>query len=92
MEGSHSGLLRLLGEQVSPKGDREFKSHTLRSQHFLSRDLFMSNKIDKEKYFAKCTRCGIDTDNPRLINQRCRMMYKNKGRCKGYYRSNLFKS
>ena len=29
-EGSHSGLVRLLGEQVYPNRYREFKSHTLR--------------------------------------------------------------
>ena len=30
MEGSHSGLVRLLGKQVSPKGDHRFESCTLR--------------------------------------------------------------
>ena len=28
--GSHSGLVRPLGERISPQGDREFESHTHR--------------------------------------------------------------
>ena len=31
MEGSHSGLVRLLGEQLCPKGHREFESRPFRS-------------------------------------------------------------
>ena len=30
MEGSHSGLVRLLGEQLCPSGHRGFESHPLR--------------------------------------------------------------
>ncbi len=33
--GSHSGLVRLLGEQVCPQGHREFESHTHRREMFL---------------------------------------------------------
>ena len=36
LEGSHSGLVRLLGEQVYLNWYREFKSHTLRQDNFLS--------------------------------------------------------
>lgn len=34
MEASHSGLVRMLGKHVCPKGHREFDSHRLRACFF----------------------------------------------------------
>lgn len=47
MEGSHSGLVRLLGEQVEEKSSREFESHTLRHKTMLNSQVDeIKNRLD----------------------------------------------